>query len=431
MKFTERKIERLTVEPSRKDRLVFDDEQRGLAVRVTASGGRSYLVQYTINGRRFRLPLGSCAALALGKARDAAAAVMGQVALGKNPAIERKEAAASESRARDRLTVRALLDDWERLHLSSRSPRYASEAPRAVRNAFSRYLDRAADDLDRATVVKVLDGLRGGSKADSDAMRGNTTANRTAAYGRAAFEWAQRRGAIESNPFNNLPAAAPTHSRDRILTDEELTHVLTAASDTAAPYGHIVRMLALTGQRRDEIAAMRWSEISDDLTSWTIPGQRTKNNAAHIVPLTEPVRSLLYETLGTDEESKKEEISRRRDSATLVFPSGADTKFSAWSKAKSRLDEASGVSGWVLHDLRRTLATGLQKLGVRMEVTESVLNHVSGTRAGIVGVYQRHDWKDEKRVALDKWAQYLTTLLNRAPNASNVVRVEFYNSASQ
>src|SRR5262252_4061929 len=125
MKLTERKIEKLATEHGRKDRLVFDDEQRGLAVRVTASGGRTFLCQYTLRGHKWRVPLGACSALALSKAREAAAAIMGDVAKGRNPAAERKDAAAAEraKRARDRLTLRVLIDDWNRLHLAGRRPR--------------------------------------------------------------------------------------------------------------------------------------------------------------------------------------------------------------------------------------------------------------------------------------------------------------------
>src|SRR5215467_11399871 len=134
MKLTERRIALLAVEDGKKDRLVFDDAQRGLAVRVTASGGRTYLCQYTLHGHKWRVPLGSCSALSLAKAREAAAAVMGDVAKGKNPAAERKDAAAAErvKRARDRLTLRVLIEDWNRLHLAERRPRYAAEAVRAL-----------------------------------------------------------------------------------------------------------------------------------------------------------------------------------------------------------------------------------------------------------------------------------------------------------
>ena len=139
MRLTERKIEKLSPEHGRKDRLVFDDAQRGLAVRVTASGGRTYLCQYTLHGHKWRVPLGACSAVSLSKAREAAAAVMGDVAKGRNPVAERKEAAAAERvrRARNWLTLRVLIDDWSRLHLTGRRPRYAAEAVRALHYAFA------------------------------------------------------------------------------------------------------------------------------------------------------------------------------------------------------------------------------------------------------------------------------------------------------
>ena len=187
MKLTERKIEKLATEYGRKDRLIFDDAQRGLAVRVTASGGRSYLCQYTLHGRKWRVPLGACSALALSKAREAAAALMGEVAKGKNPAAERKEAMAAERarRVRDRLTLRVLIDDWNRLHLAGRRPRYASEAVRALHRAFADHLDDAAEDLDRAVVVHALDGLtRRRARKDGDKPakpKGTAMTGRTAA----------------------------------------------------------------------------------------------------------------------------------------------------------------------------------------------------------------------------------------------------------
>jgi len=143
MKLTERKIETLTVDRGRKDRLVFDAAQRGLAVRVTASGGRTYLCQYTLNGQKWRVPLGSCSALSLSKAREAAAAVMGDVAKGRNPAAERKEAVAAEwaRRNRGRLTLAVLIQDWARLHLVHRRLRYAVEAVRAL-HTFAKHLER-------------------------------------------------------------------------------------------------------------------------------------------------------------------------------------------------------------------------------------------------------------------------------------------------
>src|SRR5262249_20658543 len=390
MKLTERKIETLSVDRGRKDRLVFDDAQRGLAVRATASGGRTCLCKYTLNAQKWRVPLGSCSALSLSKARAAAAAIMGDVAKGKNPAAERKEAAAAEwaKRARGRLTLAVLIQDWSRLHLVHRRPRYAAEAVRAVQHAFAKHLDRPAEDLDRATVVRALDSLsrrpedRGGGR--QAALRGTGIAGRTAAYGRACFAWAMKRGAVPSNPFAELPLSTVVNKRDRVLSDEEAAAVWRAAGEAPLPYGAIVRLLVLAGQRRDAVARMPWAELSEALSTWTIPAARTKNGIPHLVPLSQPTRELLRALL-PDGQGEVED-THRRAKLGLVFPGERATPFSGWSKAKSALDTASRVSGWGLHDLRRTLAAGLQRLGVRLEVTEAVRNHLSGSRAGVVGI---------------------------------------------
>jgi integrase len=420
MKLTERKIEALTTGRGQKDRLVFDDAQRGLAVRVTASGGRTYLCQYTLNHQKWRVPLGSCSALSLLKAREAAATIMGDVAKGRNPAAERKEAAAAEwaKRVRGRLTLAVLIQDWARLHLAHRRPRYATEAVRALRHALAKHLDRSAEDLDRATVVHALDSLsrrhEHKGRRTGVSSRGTAIAGRTAAYGRACFSWAIKRGTVRSNPFAELPLPTTINKRDRVLNDEEAAAVWRAACEATHPFGAIVRLLMLTGQRREEVAGMRWAELSQDLATWTIPATRTKNGVPHLVPLSEPARKLLH-AFSSDRPGDVEGAHQRAKLA-LVFPGERGTLFSGWSKAKSALDTASGVSGWWLHDLRRTLATGLQRLGVRLEVTEAVLNHLSGSRAGVVGIYQRHDWADEKRSALNAWsAHLLATAEGRLP----------------
>jgi integrase len=408
MKLTERKIETLSVDRGRKDRLVFDDAQRGLAVRATASGGRTYLCQYTLNRQKWRVPLGSCSALSLSKAREAAASVMGDVAKGRNPAAERKQARAAEwaRRVRGRLTLAVLIQDWARLHLAHRRPRYASEAVRALRHALAKHLDRPAEDLDRPAVVRALDSLSRRPKDKGRAPRGAAIAGRTAAYGRACFAWAMKRGTVPSNPFAELPLATTITKRDRVLSDQEAAAVWRAAGEAPLPYGAIVRLSMLTGQRRDEVAGMTWAELSEDLAIWTIPATRTKNGIPHLVPLSQPARELLQGVLSRPAGLQRAYQDRRAKLA-LVFPGERGTPFSGWSKAKSQLDSASGVSGWWLHDLRRTVATGLQRLGVRLEVTEAVLNHLSGSRAGVVGIYQRHDWAEEKRAALDAWSAHL------------------------
>jgi integrase len=436
MKLTERKIEKLAVERGGKDRLVFDDAQRGLAVRVTASGGRTYLCQYTLHGHKWRVPLGACLAVTLSKAREAAAAVMGDVAKGRNPAAERKEAAAAERarRTRNRLTLRVLIDDWNRLHLVSRRPSYAAEAVRALHYAFADHLDDAAEELDRAAVVRALDALtRRGKRRNGDRAgkaKGTAITGRTAAYGRAAFTWALKRGAVTINPFASLPIAKSIAKRERVLTDAEIAEIWRAAGDAASPYRTIIRLLILTGQRRGEVAGMICDEISEDLANWSLPPERTKNGTAHTVPLSAPARDLLKPLL-------PDHASEWRASGRLVLQGASGTPFAGWSKAKEALDKAiidarakafkgdskasTSLNPWSVHDLRRTLATGLQRLGVRLEVTEAVLNHISGSRGGIAGVYQRHDWAVEKRAALDAWASHVRSVVEGGATVSNIV----------
>ena len=397
MKFTQRTIDSLTCPAGRKDALVFDDDQRGLGVRVTAGGGKTYLCQFTAAGQKRRVPLGACNAIALADARKAVQALLGQVATGADPAAERKAAAATARRkdAHDAFTLAVLLADWESLHLATKRPRYAVEALRALRTAFGQFLDLPAADIDRAMVVKVLDAM---TRQGSAAM-----ASRTAAYGKAAYGWAVKRGTIGANPFLALPVA-PTERRDKVLADDELA-VVWRAAEGAGVFGSIVRFLILTGQRREEVAGMAWAEVSDDLSTWTIPGTRAKNGTTHVVPLPAPAQALLRGLPRVGE---------------LVFP-GRVGIFSGWSKSKADLDKAADVTGWRLHDLRRTLATGLQKLGVRLEVTEAVLNHTAGSRAGIVGVYQRHDYATEKRAALDAWGKHVLAVVEGRQAGDNVV----------
>jgi hypothetical protein len=241
MKLTLNRIEGLKCPEGRRDMLVFDDEQRGLGVRVTASGSKTFLAQYSWHGGKRRIPLGSCGAVSLAKARDAVRAIMGDMARGIDHAAERKKA-----RAHDAMTLGALLSDWQALHLASKRPKYAQEAVRALRNAFSRYLDLPANDLSRATAVKTLDAM---------ARKGSVSmAARTAAYGKAAYGWAVKRGALPINPFINLPVA-PTVKRDRVLSDDELAAIW-GATDGIGPFSgcppaHINRPAARGSSRHD------------------------------------------------------------------------------------------------------------------------------------------------------------------------------------
>jgi len=398
MKLTQRKIENLQCPAGRRDMMVFDDEQAGLGVRVTASGGKSFLAQYTLAGAKRRVPLGSCSDIPLAKAREAARTILGDVVKGRDPAADRVQKAVEVKlkAARDILTLDALLAPWAALRLADKRASYAAEAVRALRFAFSRQLTLPAADIDRAVVVRVLDKLASDGRV--------AMASRTAAYGRACYQWGVKRGALQGNPFADLPLASAA-KRERVLADAELAAVW-KATEGPGPFNTIVRMLVLTGQRREEVAGMTWAELDGDLSSWTIPASRAKYGVAHFVPLSAAAQALLRG------------VARQED-REIVFP-GLRGPFNGFGKAKSQLDEASGVADWRLHDLRRTAATGLQRLGVRLEVTEAVLNHVSGSRAGIVGIYQRHDYATEKRAALAAWGEHVVGILKGREAIGNV-----------
>lgn len=404
MKLTEKIIDELKLEPGRRDRLVFDDVQRGLGVRITASGGKNFLVQYVIDGTKRRMSLGRVAAITLRDARAAARSLLGEVARGNDPAAERKariEAARAE-RKRQAYTMQALINDWQADHLTDRRPSYSAEATRALRVAFPHRLEASAELLTREDVRRTLAGM-------PKAMRA-----RTAAYGRACWGWAIKQGRMETNPFEALPFPAPK-ARDRVLSDDELRAVWLAAKAEGTRFGRIVQLLILTGQRRAEVGGMRWAELSPDRRTWTIEASRAKNGKASIVPLNDQAREIIETIPATGE---------------LVFGSirkhsGAEVGFDGFAKRKVALDEAAGLSEpWRLHDLRRTVATGLQALGVRLEVTEAILNHVSGSRGGIVGIYQRHEWAEEKRAALDAWGRRVLEIERGLQKGGNVLDLE-------
>lgn len=337
----------------------------------------------------------------------------------RDPKLERAEAkkVAKERAERDRLTFGVLVGEWRQLKLRDRTPRYAAEAERALLYAFKLRWSRPAADLDRKTVARVLAACK------------PVMAGRTAAYGRACFHWATKRELLTSNPFIGHDVAA-VGQRDRVLDDREIAEVWRASLTDTGLYGPIVRLLLLlllTAQRKEEVAGMDWAELSPDLSTGTIPGKRTKNGKSSIVPMS----GLAWAQLPTVR------------SSGLVFPGEGSRKdakdpqprFQAWSRAKTRLDnhvtEARATNSrkagagpklfpsWVLHDLRRTCATGLQRLGIRSEVTAAVLNHLSGARAGIQGIYQRHDWAIEKRIALAEWAERIQQITSGRGESGN------------
>ena len=208
------------------------------------------------------------------------------------------------------------------------------------------------------------------------------------------------------NPCTGVHRPATLKARDRILTDAELVKFWKAANAERVEFGALLKLLLLTGCRLNEVAGMRRAEI--DGATWTIPGERTKNGRAHVVPLSPLVREL---------------ITSVPTEGDLVFTTNGATPPSGWSKIKNRLDAAMKIPPWRLHDLRRTAATGMADIGVAPHIVEAVLNHVSGHKSGVAGVYNRAQYAAEKKAALARWATHVEALIAGKP-ATNVVLLQ-------
>jgi integrase len=398
MKLTERSIAALTVEGDRKDRLVFDDVTPGLGVRVSATG-KTFIAQYTISGRKRRVSLGRWGALTLDKARDAAKTVFGDVARGTDVAAQRTQTRLQVKKAATdaKLTLDVLIQSWTDRSLSNARESHRRYAPMAIRSAFAKQLGQPASALRREKVVEILDGI---VKDGRPVM-----AARTLAYGRACYSWARKRGSVAENPFADLPAPAAAVARDRVLSDSEVAAIWTAAGSLSYPFGPLFKLLLLTGQRRDEVAGMRWAEFSADLAVWTIPKERAKNRRAHVVHLA-PAAQAILATVPKFQIS----IDGKPAVSEFVFTTTGKTRISGFSRPKARLEEKANevmeetLPEWHLHDFRRTMVTWLAGAGVPPHVCDRLLNHVTGSIQGVAAVYQRQEFLPERKAALERWA---------------------------
>jgi integrase len=397
-KLTDRYLRSLAPEAGAKDRLVFDTECRGLGVRATAAGARVFLVQWTdpATKAKRRETLGTWGSITIEQAREAARARLGDVAKGIDPRAVRlvQREAAEREKAERALTLAALVDDWGKLHLAHKRPRYAAEAQRAIRNAFAAHLKKPASRLTKAEAVAVLDRML---TAGSAAMAG-----RTMAYARACYAWAEKRGKVTANPFVGLPIGAGITARERVLTSEEIGRVWNAAIATPEPWGPLFRLLMITLARREEVAGMRWSELSPDLATWTIPGVRMKRGQAHVVALPEAAR----EALGAVTRIKGQD---------LVFSTTGRTAVSGFTKAKASLDRKAKVTGWRLHDIRRTGVSALAAMGFNPVVADLLLAHQPTRLSTVARVYQRHDFAAERESALRAWAKHVENCAGERP----------------
>ncbi|HIQ19296.1 MAG TPA: DUF4102 domain-containing protein [Novosphingobium capsulatum] len=430
---TKRAVDAMKAGP--RDAFLWDADLPGFGVKVTPAGARVYLFQYRIGGRGAptrRYTIGKHGPLTPDQARTRAKALAHMVEQGTDPRQADDDALAAKAEAKRLAAERARLDDelvfekvtgtWlEEYALDHRSAS-VGQARVAVRYMRAKLDGKPLPAITRKDLQAVLDAIPARQRASRQQVR---------AYMSILFGWALERGDIDDSPVRGLSNPEGSAPRDRVLSDDELTAVWRGTQAIRAPLGAFYRVLLLTGQRREEVAGMAWGELDRKAALWTIPASRAKNGKAHLVPLAPAVIDELDRlALAIQVKAKAEKPDATTwPKAGPVMSIRGGVSLSCFSQAKRLLDAAvtnahagKAIDPWRVHDLRRTLATGLQRLGVRFEVTEAVLNHVSGARAGVAGIYQRHGWADEKRAALEAWAWHVASILAPADH-DNVVPI--------
>jgi integrase len=387
MKFTAKTDIAMLDPPAGKgDVIFFDDDLPGFGLRLRKNGDkvrRSWIAQYKVHRRTRRFQIGSAATLDLDQARAAAKKILAQVALGGDP----QESKAAR-RALDEHSLRSVIAQYLADKETRVRPRTMEEAQRYLNGSYFRPLHAMpVDKIGRKDVAARLLAITKDN--------GSVPALRARAILSAMYVWALGHGLAEANPVIGTIRPAIGPSRERVLSDDELIAIWNACRDDE--HGRIVKLLLLTTCRRNEVGNMVWSEIDLERGVWTIPAARTKNARAHALPLPRMALDII--------ESVPCMVGR--DQLFGVRGHG----FTMWTVCKRELDARAGVAAWHIHDLRRTAATRMNDLGVQPHIVEVVLNHHSGFRSGVAGVYNRASYTAEVRAALALWADHLRALV--------------------
>jgi integrase len=382
MKLTQAKVRALKLKAGQTEAFHFDDDIPGFGVRLRDGGSATWIFQYRLPGLQRRMTLGNVSAVPAGEARKIASQHYGRV-------LQGQDLAAEKARARDEAasTFGSLMRRFLERQRSRLRPRSYEETERYLLKHCAAFHKLPLVRIDRRMVSERLKGI-----ADES---GPVAADRARAALSAFFAWTIREGEPVENPTIGTNTQSTAKPRDRVLTDAELRSVWRALPDS--DFGAIVKLLILTGQRRDEIADLCWSEIDMERGVISLPSDRTKNKLPHDVPMSGAVLAILG-------------AIPQREGRDLVFGQGQGG-FSGWSNSKEWLDEAAPLAHWTLHDLRRTVATGMGELGVQPHIIEACLNHISGHRRGVAGVYNRAVYATEKTRALALWAEHVAAVV--------------------
>jgi integrase len=372
----------------KQDAIFFDEALIGFGLRLRrGSGGkviRNWIVQYRSHGRSRRMRVGSTETLTVAQARAEAKKLLARVELGEDPQADK-----AERRERDEHSLRSVAQGYldTKISIKPRSLEllrwYLLEGPH-----MRPLLATPVDKVTRRDVAKrLLEAAKKSGVPTSIALRSAVS---------SLFTWAMQMGFVDSNPVINSFKPDTPKSRERVLSNTELAAIWWGLEED--DYGKVIRMLVLTGCRRQEIGGMRWSEIDLDKCTWTLPKERTKNGRAHALPLTPPMLSIIKSV-------------PRRERFDILF--GYRHGFTGWSIGKQKLDRRLGLPHWTHHDIRRSTATGLSDLGVQPHIVEQILNHQSGHRRGVAGTYNRSLYEREVKAALALWADHLCILVER------------------
>jgi integrase len=391
MKLTTASIRAIAPVPPKTDIIEFDDAVPGFGVRARAGGSKVYVVQYAIGEKTRRMSLGKVELQGVDKARDKAKNILAAVRLGKDPAGEKQR---DRQTATD--TFKAVAERFLAFQKTQLRPRSYDDIERHLMEHGKPLHGLLLAKIQRQDIASVISAVRTKGKA--------VTANRVRATTSSFYSWAISEGMVDHNPVTGT-LRTEEKSRERVLSYEELRLIWSNLEDDH--FGAIMKLLALTGQRAAEISGLRWSELADD-DAFVLPPDRTKNGREHTVPLSEIAHAIV-----AAQPRRQGSNGKLRD---LVF-GYADGPFSGWTRARAllniRIEKATGqpLPHWTPHDLRRSFATHASKLGIQPHVVEAILNHISGFRAGVAGIYNRNPYDAEKRTALALWADHLMAIV--------------------
>lgn len=359
---------------------VRDAHLPGFCARVGPSGNIVFEIVYRYGTKQRRVRIGRYPLLGLTEARERAMEMLRKVDEGGDPSVSRR----SHSHR-----VEHVVDEFITKYARPKNRTWADAQALLRREFVNRHGHRDIRTITRAEILDIL---------DANVERGAPyQANRARSHLLKLFNWCIERSYVDRNPVQGIKPLTKERKRDRILTNDEIKRLVALCRKEGYPFGDLYLMLLVTGQRRGEATGMRWSEVDRDARVWRMPSERTKNDHPHSVPLSDMALAILDRVpryMGSD----------------FVFTTTGRSAVSGWGKPKDRLTTEAAVSGWRLHDLRRTASSGMASLGVSPHVVEKILNHVSGTISGVAAVYNRYGYDTEKRDALDRWGAYLDDL---------------------